>query len=138
MTKVKTTELIGPRLDYFVAKALGLRCALEVHPMTVPKAIACWVLPEGRRPLPDFKAGAFDPSTNWGKGGPIIERERIAIWHSDDGWVANMPGEGGYPGNQHYIDACSLYDRNTPTKSPLIAAMRAFVAAKFGDEVDLP
>lgn len=134
--KQKTQELTGPTLDYFVAKALGLRCALEVHPMTVKKAIACWVWPEGRRPLPDYKAGPFDPSTNWAKGGPIIEREGIAVWRCGGGWAANMPGDNEYPGDSHYIDASNLYEGGVPAVGPLIAAMRAFVAAKLGDEVE--
>jgi hypothetical protein len=66
----------------------------------------------------------FQPSTNWSQGGPIIEREKISIGKADDpdwwafkGWKA----EDGTPG---------------PT--PLIAAMRCFVASRLGDEVDVP
>ena len=56
-------------------------------------------------------------SKDWAQGGPIIERELIAI-HGD--WKATL-GEGTYEG---------------PT--PLIAAMRCYVASKLGAEVDVP
>lgn len=131
----KTSELTGPRLDYAVAKALGLRCVLEVHPMTVPRPTGCWLIDEGQR-LPDFKAGAFAPSTNWEQGGPIVEREGIAVWRCAGGWAANMPGDNEYPGDTHYIDASNLYG-GEPASGPLIAAMRALVAAKLGEEVEL-
>jgi hypothetical protein len=59
-------------------------------------------------------------STNWAQGGPIIERERINITY-DDVWTAeDVDGETQWG----------------PT--PLIAAMRCYVASKMGDEVDVP
>lgn len=63
-------------------------------------------------------------STNWSQGGPIIEREGINIGCHLDGaeWVArNYWGE---------------YESIGPT--PLIAAMRCFVASRLGDEVEIP
>jgi hypothetical protein len=62
----------------------------------------------------------YEPSARWAVGGPIIEREKIATaWHITR-WVA-WRGVIEHPG---------------PT--PLIAAMRCFVAAKLGDDIDLP
>jgi hypothetical protein len=59
-------------------------------------------------------------STNWQQGGPIIEREKIATaWHLTR-WVA-WRGVIEHPG---------------PT--PLIAAMRCYVAAKLGDDIEIP
>ena len=62
-------------------------------------------------------------STNWAQGGPIIEREGIELLCETVGfrWVA-MPQKGP--------------EWSGPT--PLIAAMRCFVASKLGDEVDVP
>jgi len=60
-------------------------------------------------------------STNWLQGGPIIEREKITISDANEGWVA------GYNGTLSYFG---------PT--PLIAAMRCFVASEMGDEVEIP
>ena len=60
--------------------------------------------------------------TDWAQGGPIIEREKIeTYWHTAlDMWAAR------HDGNLRY----------GPT--PLIAAMRCYVASKLGDEVDVP
>jgi hypothetical protein len=64
----------------------------------------------------------YAPSTDWSQGGPIIERERIQTAYTKQGWRA----EGW-----SYI--CVSYG---PT--PLIAAMRCYVASKLGDAVDVP
>lgn len=74
----------------------------------------------------EFQVGSLSPSTDWRIGGPIIERERISLEGRDrsgrpvDEWVAKLvlPLNFG--------------------QTPLIAAMRAYVAAKLGDEVELP
>jgi hypothetical protein len=69
----------------------------------------------------DYKTLRF--STNWAQGGPIIERAYIELHtysENDDGivtWRAN-----------DFMDG--------PT--PLIAAMRCYVASKLGDTVDVP
>jgi hypothetical protein len=60
-------------------------------------------------------------STNWAQGGPIIERERISITHQVGRWAAQTD------------DDLFAYG---PT--PLIAAMRCYVASKLGDEVEIP
>lgn len=63
----------------------------------------------------------LEPPTNWSQGGPIIEREKTAIrfvpW---DTWVAECKGYTG------------------EGTTPLIAAMRCYVASKLGDEVEVP
>jgi hypothetical protein len=70
-------------------------------------------------------------SQYWDIGGPIIERERIWLaYESDNGeggsdWVATIGA-----------DFASHLHETGPT--PLIAAMRAYVASKFGEEVELP
>lgn len=67
-------------------------------------------------------------SNEWELGGPIIEREHIRLdWNSRFGWFA-------YPGIDMPIDCLPTMD---PAASPLIAAMRAYVASKFGEEVEL-
>jgi len=66
------------------------------------------------------------PSTNWHQAGPIIEREIAKIERfSDSLWEATTF-------TRHAQD----YVQNGPT--PLIAAMRCYVASKLGDEVDVP
>jgi hypothetical protein len=65
-------------------------------------------------------------STDWAQGGPIIEREAIQITPDEykGTWTAYMTN-GGEP-----------YEGTGPT--PLIAAMRCYVASKLGDEVEIP
>jgi len=65
----------------------------------------------------------YNPSTDWAQGGAIIEREMIelvpvtgALWEA-------------YKRNQHIP---------SDGATPLIAAMRCYVASKLGDEVELP
>ncbi|MWA16524.1 phage protein NinX family protein [Burkholderia pseudomallei] len=64
-----------------------------------------------------FVAAAYAYSSLWAHGGPVIERERISIVERGDHWFADARG-GSETGG-----------------SPLEAAMRAFVAREFGDEV---
>ena len=64
---------------------------------------------------------------NWGRCGPIIERENIAIYRAvGRGWCAT---------NSRW-DSFKKSEWAGPT--PLIAAMRCFVAIELGDEVDVP
>jgi hypothetical protein len=59
-------------------------------------------------------------STDWAQGGPIIEREKIELTHDGFEWWARIWADEDYEG---------------PT--PLVAAMRCYVASKLGDEVKL-
>jgi hypothetical protein len=111
--KIKTSELTGAALIWAAARADG-RTDVRVDP------------DDGEL----IGAETFD-YLEWDTAGPIIEREEIAIrfsqenyWHfttPTDTWLANYEGVGEWFG---------------PT--PLIAAMRAFVSSKLGDEVDVP
>ena len=70
-------------------------------------------------------------STNWAFGGPIIEREQIGVVATEGSraspvWASELWSE----------DTASVQTFFGPT--PLIAAMRCYVASKLGDEVDIP
>jgi hypothetical protein len=65
-------------------------------------------------------------STNWAHGGPIIEREGITI--------ARM---GEYQWSE-WGAALNNFDFDKEGKTPLIAAMRCYVASKLGDTVEIP
>lgn len=70
--------------------------------------------------------GTKNYSTDWAQGGPIIGRERISIKAQQPDWTA-------------YIAICDgMTDRILRGPTPLIAAMRCFVASKLGDEVKIP
>ena len=74
-------------------------------------------------------------STDWALGGPLIEREGIALdclrtCFVIDSWVATseMVREG-----DHYSPVIEFTG-----STPLLAGMRCYVASKMGDEVEVP
>lgn len=99
--KIKTSELKGAALDWAVAKCEG-----------VPVDQGGW---------DNRFIDAYQYSSDWSQGGPIIEREKIDVYHL-------------CPGSWRAEDLGNWY--NGPT--PLIAAMRCYVASKLGDEVEVP
>ena len=139
--KIKTNELTGVALDRAVAKCEG-------HFRTDGGA---YLAHQGR---------VFQPSTDWAVGGPIIERENITLVRCDDdyktdakGFTTNerIPVWAAEHGTQHssqttygpqgdnWGDAYAIDEADCiygPT--PLIAAMRCYVASKLGDEVNIP
>jgi len=115
--KIKTSELQGPALNGVVAR---IEFNGEYRPITVP-----------------------DYSADWSQGGPIIEREHIDIRYTFT--------EGGYrtsdsvdavhaainlPNAETCFDPKKVVWEYGPT--PLISAMRCFVASKLGDYVEVP
>lgn len=114
--KHKTSELTGALLDAAVAKADGAE-----HPHSV--------MTRGE----DGALRPFEPSSTWNDGGPIIEREgiRTAPVFFDD-LVEFAPFTVDY---WEAVD--TRRGRRHQGSTPLIAAMRAFVTAKLGDEVEL-
>lgn len=68
-------------------------------------------------------------STNWAQGGPIIAREGISLVMQGDAheWIASL-----------WDYAEEDWHMYTSGSTPLIAAMRCYVASKLGDEVDVP
>jgi hypothetical protein len=77
-----------------------------------------------------FGIDGWNPSTNWAQGGPIIEREGIELKYLG---YDNPPYWGALKFSP------SKYERQAAVgPTPLIAAMRCFVASKLGDEIDIP
>ena len=74
----------------------------------------------------------FAPSINWKQGGAIIERERLqlspGLAHDEHRWSAVR--------YDHLFD--DDLDCFMGGETPLIAAMRCYVASKLGDKVDIP
>jgi hypothetical protein len=92
-----------------------------------------WQTPEGEHVCGPCCGYPRPYSTAWEYGGPIIERERIWLTSWPDGtWGADIAGEPGdpsknldpKPGEPGHVKATA----QGPT--PLIAAMRAFVASR--------
>lgn len=127
--KHKVSQLDGALLDAAVAMAEGR----EVH-FALRSGVAVPFMDRDRFDL-------WSPSQHWAQGGPIIERERIATIPYDEEMGLEKEAHlvwGAHVGQQdHWIDT-SLHYANGSGSTPLIAAMRAFVASKLGEEVELP
>lgn len=122
---MKTSELIGPALDWAVMKIEG-----RVLVQTLGGGLLVNGRHEDGRELPEDWQMTFmwHPSTDWEQGGPIIERESMTLTPFDDKWEARCKSDIPL--------AVKFIERRGPT--PLIAAMRCFVASKLGDEVEIP
>lgn len=128
--RVKTSELIGAQLDWAVAKCEGRDD--PIYRFAPESGDADFDPNEDYSKMfyisgPE-RLGPFSPSTNWSQGGPILDRKGIWLCTTDEGiedkecwWRAELPYRSVEVG---------------PT--PLIAAMRAYVAANIGDEAEIP
>lgn len=112
---MKTSELTGIALDQAVGSANGETLNVGFQNLTYT--------PKGKRTLYNYS-----PSTKWAQGGPIIEREDIGI-------VCQQPGSVQRCAYRQ-TDAGEVFYSYGPT--PLIAAMRCYVASKLGDDVEIP
>ena len=112
--KLRTTELTGAALDWAVAKCESKDTYCEIHAGNILYG----------RVTSGFVQ--FRPSTNWSQGGPIIEREGIDL--------DPLLNENNKP--EHWCAFLGNHDGNGAT--PLIAAMRCYVASKLGEEVEVP
>ena len=130
---MKTSELIGPALDWAVARITNPEWWDDGYMDGDPEAAL------------DMDDGdTYSPSTDWAQGGPIIERENITLIRANDGWFAEMDRctghtlhtsyEGEYMDPTFMIEESSGYYGPTP----LVAAMRCYVASKLGDKINIP
>ncbi len=117
---MKTNELTGPALDWAVAKCEGWDDG-EGYESTKDD----WLMVRDGAGRFLGKDSDLAYSTDWPQGGPIIEREGMTIALDGCGWEA-----------RHYDGESEPWVLVGPT--PLIAAMRCFVASQLGDEVDVP
>lgn len=129
---MKKFELDGAALDWAVAKCEGVNAEtfrLYYEP-TEPSDYDSHLYPE------------FHYSSIWAQGGPIIERESIFLVREKAGqggrrlWAATL-GTNIYSGFGG--ESIKLYrDAFVYGPTPLIAAMRCYVASKMGDDIDIP
>jgi len=117
-TKVKTSELSGSALDWAVAKCEGYECQFDDE-VSGPWLISQEGYLNDEKPLSSMRY-----STDWALGGLIIERENIGLWSEGYDWEAKIATDFGQLAEWH--------------ESPLIAAMRCYVASQLGDEVEIP
>lgn len=136
MRAVKVSALIGPALNWAVAKALDLPVVMlhdlmwKVAAENNYKGDLAWHF-EARKNEPWITTGhGIEGSSlpeygaDWAQGGPIIERETIGLFFDRA------------CGNQWRANHITAPYQLGPT--PLIAAMRCYVASKLGDEVEIP
>lgn len=116
---MKTNQLTGDALDWAVVKC---ECDMPAPFKSIPVVLNGTV--RVFRGDMGLHSAPISPSTNWAQGGMIIEREGIAVWQFDDVTWRAM-GKDAVP------------DPMEGT-TPLIAAMRCYVASKLGDEVEIP
>jgi hypothetical protein len=116
---MKTNELTGAALDWAVAQVEGRPYSVTLDDI---------------KGAPPLVVPIFKPSTSWQEGGPIIEHEKITVVFrimrdgSTNYWATTEPNDLRADYEPVGLDG--------PT--PLIAAMRCYVASKLGDEVDIP
>ncbi len=116
MMKVKTSELSGMLLDFAVAKA-----SMSFQPEV-------WLAPH--QFLRDWDAGKHDYVGVWGRCGGLIEKYGIAVQpEDDDTWSAYIRK------NLFNADGSDCFMTGP---NPRVAAVRCFVAAKLGGEVEIP
>lgn len=101
------------------------------HIVQLEHARRCMLIPSNpMRQDPQY----FNPSADWAIGGPIIQRESIHLTPDDSGgwWAERRIFNSGGPAFQ------TSYDRAVIARgpTPLIAAMRAFVASKEKPNAD--
>lgn len=118
--KIKTSELKGVALHWAVALCDGYQ------PIDHSYLANQWVERKNARGAMDYESvSSLKYSSDWGRGGPIIERHGICLISDQEGagddWVARMPEGDDFRG-----------------RTALVAAMRCYVASKLGDEVEVP
>jgi hypothetical protein len=126
--KIKTDELIGKSLDWAVAKIENPEWSDEECILKVSA-------------FDEYDGTICNYSEDWVEVGSILEREGInlSVNHQDDalgfdmiqvGWKANL-WNNSVPGTSGFMQWAY-----GPT--PAVAAMRCYVCARLGKEVDVP
>lgn len=129
--KIKTSELTGDALNWAVAMCLGWAWKADdkgkiILARPYPQGLKAVVNATGMKTL---ALKRFQATANWSIAGPIIEREGINL----DNYAKNPQWSAWTPAPERESGEAQAYG---PT--PLIAAMRCYVASQLGDEVDVP
>lgn len=123
--KIKTSELTGAPLSWAVAKCEGHEQIRFRGCLVDPKTVS----DGGALPT------KWRPQTNWAQGGPIVERELGNLYRRANATAAEPEVWTGIA-YKRTPDYTAAIHQDGPT--PLIAAMRCYVASKLGAEVEIP
>lgn len=125
--KIKTSELIGSALDWAVAKVEGHHLFLEVDGKW-----RCEIGKDGAHDVGVSGIYGYSPSTDWNKGGPLIDRSRMSF-------VTQGTGRELWDGKKPILALPSELNYKIGSgETHLIAACRAIVSTKLGDEIEIP
>lgn len=136
MTTHKVDELDGAALNIAVAIAAGREWRIhetygfQVHEVPTRGGASYWT--------------TFHPSMSWSDAGPLIEAECIALSpptspvHRNGGPNAGNGISGIWGATTWHKGANGRRAIAHHATSPLIAAMRCYVASKLDDTVELP
>jgi hypothetical protein len=114
--KVEIKDTEGVLLEYLVALCEGWK------PVYVNNVLMLQHYHPDASHTPKCYPEDFDYTKDWQCGGPIIERSCISLdYAQQDDWAAKSPAYQWAYGT-----------------TPLIAAMRCYVASKLGEEVEIP
>ncbi len=113
--KIKVSELSGAALEWAVAKCEGV-------------SISVWMGQAVWAGSPEVR---YNYSTNWAQGGPIIERML------NDGLLLK-PNYCPRGDGTKFVASLPTPNQFNFGPTPLIAAMRCYVASKLGNEVEIP
>ena len=126
MKTIKTAELTGPKLDWAVAECEKVRTYVRPYEHTMT---GLCILDADLVDMETDDAQELRYSRDWAQGGPLID---------------SMVREGlrltGYKSLPTDPTSCQAQIGNIVTggPTPLIAAMRCYVASKLGATVDIP
>ncbi|MEQ1977134.1 phage protein NinX family protein [Xenorhabdus sp. SGI240] len=145
--KIKTNALTGRALDWAVARAIGMDIYIcgrssddeygwignySVWKKSCEQPVITIGLCNDIHIEFAGKSKPYSPSTNWEQCGQLIERYIDDLTHMafrGDHWVANCRAVR--------VGDFSIFKTQTGD-TPQIAICRAVVAAKLGDEVEIP
>jgi hypothetical protein len=106
---MKTAELTGALLDYWVARAEGVSAEIFYGQCVTPAS----------QHHDEYQYKMYRPSFDWAQGGPLIEKYKMSITDAKGTW---------------FVGASGVF--LTRGSTPLVAICRAVVRAAFGDEVE--
>ena len=160
MTTVPTSQLQGAALDWAVAKCDGLLPKIAATASYPDNKHYRIYTKNHYDAYGNACPTTYSPSTDWAQGGPIIERENITIIRADNTYKVDSSGYAtlervpqwfaetsqwvghstctSYEGE--YFDPAFMIDEDGGHygTTPLLAAMRCYVASRIGQTVEVP